>query len=409
MKEEIRIGIIGLGGRGRSILECILMPMTRMDIVIMAVCDTYEDRAAYASDYIANAGLPRPFCTTDYKEVIRMGGLDAVLIMTAWEPHVEIAKAAMKAGIYAGFEVGGAYSVDDCWALVRASEESGTPCMMLENCCYGQREMMILNMVRQGILGDIIHCSGSYSHDLRWEIANGEENRHYRLRNYRYRNCENYPTHELGPIAKVLGINQGNRMVSLVSIASSAKGLHEYILKAQGPQSPLADAVFAQGDVVTTSIRCAQGQTIVLRLDTTLPRPYSRGFTVHGTRGMYGGENDSLFLDGVHNSFEGVWQQQWGNAAQYEETYDHPLWQEYKNDRIGGHDGMDWLVYRAFFESVKSGTRPPIDVYDAAAWMCISALSEESIACGGTMLAIPDFTNGHWIMARHRTADRYDL
>jgi hypothetical protein len=137
----------------------------------------------------------------------------------------------MKAGKYVGVEVGGAYSVDDCWRLVRTYEETGVPCMLMENCCYGRQELLVLNMVKQGLFGDIVHCQGGYRHDLREEITNGRENRHYRLRNYMNRNCENYPTHELGPIAKILGINRGNRMVSLVSMSSQAKGLHEYIQK----------------------------------------------------------------------------------------------------------------------------------------------------------------------------------
>lgn len=201
-KEKIRAGLIGFGSRGQNLLECVLVPMTEMDLVIEAVCDEYEDRAVNAADYVEEKTGRRPFCTTDYHEITAMEGLDAVIIMSAWESHVPIALEAMRAGKYVATEVGGAYSVDDCWALVKTSEATGMPCMLLENCCYGRREMMVLNMARLGVLGDIVHCSGGYCHDLREEIAYGKENRHYRLRNYLRRNCENYPTHELGPIAR---------------------------------------------------------------------------------------------------------------------------------------------------------------------------------------------------------------
>lgn len=409
MKERLQVGVVGLGGRGRGLLEVVLLPMCSRDLQIRAVCDLYEDRAQNAAALVKDQTGSEPLCTTDYRQVTDMDGLDAVFILSAWESHIPIAVAAMRAGKAVAMEVGGAYALEDCWTLVRVSEETGMPCMLLENCCYGRREMMALHMAKTGALGDVVHCSGAYGHDLRAEIAGGRENRHYRLRNYLARNCENYPTHELGPIAQVLDINRGNRLLSLTSTASCAKGMHDYVLRKKSDDAALAGATFRQGDVVTTTIRCAGGQTIVLTLDTTLPRAYNRSFTVRGTRGAYFQETDSLFLDDVHNEFDGDWSSQWGNAAKYEDEYDHPLWQEYKTQVRGGHDGMDWLVFRAFVESVKAGTRPPIDVYDAATYMCISALSEESIAAGGQPVSIPDFTCGRWIERHDLTENKYSL
>ena len=395
MSRKVKIGAIGMGQRGSMLLKDVL---TKLDVMqVVAVCDEYEDRAQAAKECVLAENGFEPFCTTDYREVIHHPEVEAVLVLSAWESHINIAVECMKAGKRVGMEVGGAYSVDDCWRLVRTSEETGVPCMLLENCCYGRKEMMVMNMVKLGLFGEIVHCSGGYCHDLRNEIAFGKEIRHYRLRNYLNRNCENYPTHELGPIAQILGINRGNRMVSLVSVASCAKGLKEYIRNNPEADKSLLDKTVAQGDVVTTTIKCVHGQTIVLKLDTTLPRGYSRGFTVQGTKGMYQEDTDSVFLDGVHNEFHENWKPQWGNAEKYREEYDHPLWKQYLADGVmAGHGGMDGLVMKAFADSVIDQTEPPIDVYDTAAWMCISALSEESIATGNTV-AVPDFTNGMWL------------
>ena len=210
-------------------------------------------------------------------------------------------------------------------------------------------------------------------------------------------NCENYPTHELGPIAKVLNINRGNRMVSLTSTASCARGLNEYLKREKGEEYDITNFPFAQGDVVNTVIKCAHGQTIYLVLDTTLPRYYSRNFTVRGTKGMFREENRSVFLDGVHNKYDFDWKPMWNNVGEYREEYDHPIWKKFLNDGVrGGHGGMDTLVFDAFFGALMEGRPMPIDVYDMAAWMCITALSEQSIALGGAPVAIPDFTNGAW-------------
>ncbi len=391
--EIVKVGIIGLGNRGSFLIRDTILPMADKARII-AVCDVYADRVKAAADQVEQASGERPFETEDYREILKMDTVDAVVIATSWETHVDIAVDAMKAGKYVGMEVGGACSVEDCWRLVDTYEETKTECMFLENCCYGKRELMVLNMVRQGVMGEIVHCAGGYLHDLREEIAFGEENRHYRLNHYLNRNGENYPTHELGPIAKLLDINNGNRMLSLTSTASAAKGMHEYVVQQKGEDHPLSRANFRQGDVVTTVITCENGQTIVLTLDTTLARYYSRGFTVRGTKGSYWEDTDSVYLEAEHKEVEWSGQPLWGNAESYEENYLHPLWKEF--DPKGGHGGMDWVVFSAFFDAVQRGAHPPIDVYDAAAYMCITALSEQSIEQGSAPMAIPDFTRGRW-------------
>lgn len=399
MKDKVKVGMIGLGKRGMSILTKVLLNMD--DVEVTAVCDTYADRCSQASAAVADMKGILPFVTQNYKELLAVESIDAVVICAPWVEHTDMAVAAMEAGKYVASEVGGAYSIQECWRLVEAYERTQMPCMIMENCCYGRDEMMVLNMVRQGVLGEIVHCSGGYHHDLRKEIAEGDENRHYRLQQYLHRNCENYPTHEIGPIAQLLNNNRGNRMVSLVSVSSKASGMQSYIRREKGPGHGLAEAEFMQGDIVTTTIKCALGQTITITLDTTLPRYYSRGFTVRGTEGMYMEDNQSIFIDGLHNDYDHDWKSQWGNVEAFREQYEHPVWKRYLEEGVKGeHDGIDWLVFTDFFASVKQGAQTPLDVYDMASWMSITALSESSIALGGQPVAIPDFTNGKWITRR---------
>ena len=410
MKETVKLGIIGLGSRGKCMLKNPIIPMLKNGIEIIAVCDLLADRVKTAADRIENAGFARPKEMTDYKELLAIDEINAVYIAVSWESHAEVAIDAMKAGKYVGLEAGGAYSVDDCYKLVKTYEETGTELMLMENCCYGKRELMALNMVRKGVFGNIVHCNGAYCHDLRKEVAEGKENRHYRLRNYIHRNCENYPTHEIGPIAKLLDINNGNRFLTLSSFSSAARGLHEYIVDRNGSAHPLSQINFAQGDVVTTVLKCAGGQTVCITLNTTLPHAYSRRFEVHGTKGMYMEDNDSIFLDGdkEHEKNEWNWKPMWGNAEKYEAEYNHPLW---KNGGLGEdmHGGIDHLVFAAFINAVKTDSHAPIDVYDAATYMCITALSEDSIAMGGLPVAFPDFTGGKWTERSDLEDNEYNL
>lgn len=395
---EIKIGFIGLGCRGGDLLYNVVLKQKEQ---VTAVCDVYEDRAQSGADSVLAAGQPRPAAYQDYMDVINDENVNTIVIATAWESHVEIALAAMYAGKPVAMEVGGAYQLKHCHDLVEAYEKTRTPFMFLENCCFGRRELMALNMVQKGLFGEIVHCAGGYQHDLRYEISHGKENRHYRLRNYLSRNCENYPTHELGPIAKVLDINHGNRMLTLSSTASKAAGLRDYVRDHKSDDEFLKGRTFAQGDVVTTVIKCARGETIVLTLDTTLPRYYSRGFTVRGTKGMYEEVTDSVYLDRKEDEAHDFnWLKNCvGNAKNYEEEYDHPIWKKYIEEGVrGGHEGIDWLEFETFFRCLREDAPMPVDVYDAAAWMAVTALSEMSVAKGGQVVDIPDFTGGKWHM-----------
>ena len=397
--KTIKFGVIGLGNRGYSMLRSVLLPVEGVEFV--AVCDEYADRAEAAAALVEVKKGKRPeIVTTDYHEVLKREEVDAVYIATSWETHIGIAIDAMRAGVAVALEVGGAYDLQECYELVKAYEETKTPFMLMENCCFAKEELLATAMTRAGKFGEVVHCSGAYGHDLRDEITAGYQKRHYRLRNYHLRCAENYPTHELGPIARLLNINRGNRMVSLTSVASKAAGLRDYI-KDNGEQidPTIRDYEWQQGDIVTTTIRCSGGETIVLTLDTTLPRYYNRAFTVRGTRGMFEAAPYLVYLNGQPEYFDTtkMLRENLGNAAQYEKEFLPPIWQSAdENVAARSHGGIDDIEFEVFFDALREGKPMPIDVYDAASWMCVTALSEASIAAGGQAQAIPDFTDGKW-------------
>lgn len=399
--EKIGLAIIGLGSRGYSQLKVLLaMP----DVEIVSVCDRYPDRVERAQDEVSKARGKTPLGTADASEAMDREDVDAVIVMTGWETHISLAIQALYCGKRVAMEVGGSASLDECWQLVHASEATGIPVMMLENCCYGETELALLNMVRQNIFGTLIHCAGAYGHDLRDEVGRGDTQRHYRQAHFMHRNGELYPSHELGPIANYLNINRGNRMLTLTSMASKACGMQEW-LKEHRPGTELADATFNQGDIVTTMIRCAGGETILLTHDCTLPRYYSRGGVIRGTKGMWAEDGSAIYLDGITPVADGDWMHRPESFDKYLQQYQHPLWKQYREVGIrGGHDGMDFLVLRAFIESVQNKSQPPIDVYDTASWMAITALTEQSIALGSQPVSIPDFTNSGWLTPRKNEA-----
>jgi predicted dehydrogenase len=404
-RDTVRLGFVGVGGRGTWLLR---LALQRDDCEVKAVCDVKPERVERAQNMVdeAHGRTPRGFSDgeEDFLNLVDRDDMDAVIIATPWLWHTPVAVAAMKSGKWVGTEVPAAVTVQGCWDLVNTSEETGMPCMIMENVCFRRDLMAVLNMVRQGMFGELMHCQCGYQHDLRGVKfnpgaefgpgANGEAE--WRTQHAIRRNGDIYPTHGVGPVAKMLNVNSGNRFLTLTSTATKTRGLHNYIVDVGGEDHPNADVEFKLGDIVTTVIKCANGETVIVSHDTNLPRPYSLMFRVQGTQGLWMNDGRTIYIEGVSPEPHG-----WEDFAPYGEAYDHPLWKRYEDQATGsGHGGMDFFVMNAFVEAVKRGVEPPIDVYDAAAWSVISPLSEQSIAMGSAPVRFPDFTRGKWVTRR---------
>lgn len=411
---KVKIGIMGVGLRGQNHLDLLLR---RDDVDVVAICDVDDRMLASAKEIITKSGrkMPEVYTGDDFawKRLLdRKGGLDGVVIATPWEWHKPMIIGALESGVkYVGSEVIIGITLEDHWDVVKAAEKYNAHVMMLENVCYRRDVMAVLNMVRQGLFGELIHLQGGYQHDLREVKFNdgvhpydhGVEfgpkafsEARWRTNHSVYRNGDLYPTHGVGPVAQYININRGNRFVNLASFSTKSRGLHNHIVKQGGPNHPNAKVNFKLGDIVTTSISCANGETILLQHDTNLPRPYSLGFRVQGTEGLWMDVSKTLYIQDKSAKPD-----QWEDAQPWLQKYDHPLWLRWSKSTEGaGHGGMDFFVVHAFIESIKRKTATPLDVYDAATWSAITPLSEHSIQSGNQTIEFPDFTGGQWMFRK---------
>ncbi len=395
--EKVRVGVIGLGDRATDLMRTMI---GTQDIQITVLCDIDTARIEDGKRVLQETNQAEALVVSDYKEALDKTKIDAVIIATSWNEHVPITLEAMQRGIPTGFEVFGASSLDECWELIKAYERTRTPCMMLENCCYGRYELAVLQMIRDGLFGEVVHCEGGYQHELGPNTVKLIDIGHQRSFHHRHRNADLYPTHEIGPIAQYLNINYGNRFLTLSSTASKAVVLNQCagISYGDGKQT------FQLGDFITTVIKCANGETVVIRYDTSLPRPYTRSNAVHGTKGVWMELNKSIYIDGVSPSHK------WEDVEPYLEKYEHPIWREFLQAGVqGGHDGMDYLLMKAFAWSVKNQKPFPLDIYDAATWMAVTTLSEQSVSLSGMPIPFPDFTNGKWVCRNRKEETPYTL
>ncbi|RYY59192.1 MAG: Gfo/Idh/MocA family oxidoreductase [Chitinophagaceae bacterium] len=412
---KVRVGMIAIGMRGQLHLSEMLK---RNDVEVIAMADPDKQMMAMAQALVKQFNKKAPVEYSngnhDYRNLLKRDDIDAVIIASPWEWHVPQGVEALNAGKIVGMEVCGAIKLQDCWDIVHAAEKNKLGVMPLENVCYRRDIMAVHNMVTKGMFGEVLHLQGGYQHDLRGVLFNdgvtpydsgaefgakGYSEAKWRTQHYVDRNGENYPTHGLGPAAMAVNINRGNRLTRLSSVATKSRGLNRYIVNHPkgGANHPNAKIKYKQGDIVNTQIQTANGETILLTLDTSSPRPYNLGFRVQGTNGLWEDHHAGEFDKGMLHFEDISAKHTWDNPQKFMEENDHPLWKRFEKDaENSGHGGMDFFVDNAFIECIKRKIEFPMDVYDLATWYAITPLSEKSIAMGGQVQGIPDFTNGKW-------------
>ncbi len=389
--EPVRIGVVGTGNRGCSLLSTML---GMEGAAFPALCDIDTDHLARAQGMVVKAGHPKPdgYSRDEhvFEELMARDDLNAVIIATPWQWHTPMAVCGMRNGKYVGVEVPCAITLKECWDLVNTHEETGVPCMMLENWSFRRDNLAVLNMIRQGLFGEIVHCHCAHSHDCidHW-FFDPEGNMRWGGDFLIKHNRDQYPTHSLGPVLSWMDINCGDAFAYVTSTASASKGINAYYIRKFGPDHPNAQQEYKQGDIVTTVVKTHKGKTIVINYDMQLPRPYDNRWLIQGTLGLYNEQRNALYI--VDRSPE---YHQWEPFPPYQEQFDHSWW---KNMTAGGgHGGTDYLELKLFLDAIRNKAQTPIDVYDSVVMSCIVPLSEQSIANASAPVECPDFTRGKW-------------
>lgn len=392
---RVRFGVIGVGMRGGELLR-LLLAVDGAEIT--AICDIDPAALSSAVAVVSEKSGRKPAAFGDgpeaYRRLIARNDVDAVLIVTPWQWHFPMAKAAMEAGKETLVEVPMALTTDECWELVELSEARGVRCMMLENCCYDFGEMLALNLVRDGVLGELAHAEGGYIHDLRWLLDDMSKSEGaWRPEWYTKRTANAYPTHGLGPIANYFDLNRGDRLDYLVSMNSPALGFAAAARSKAPEGDPRRAMKFVLADMNSSLIRTARGRTILLQHAVQSPRPYSRINLVQGTKGMFAGFPDRLSLDSVNHGEE------WVDLAPYREKYEPRVWKKLRTAAAamgGGHGGMDYIMLWRMVHCLRNGLPLDMSVYDGADWSVIFELSETSARNRSKSIDFPDFTRGMW-------------
>ncbi|MEG9432937.1 Gfo/Idh/MocA family protein [Terriglobus sp. ADX1] len=397
-KSNARIAIVGLGGRGTSLLK----NLVATDAEIVALCDIVESKVR-AAQQIANKagkGTPEIFYGNDhsYEKMMKRTDIDLVIVSTSWAWHAPISIAAMESGKHAAMEVPGVTTIEDCWKVIDTSERTRRHCMILENCCYGYNETLILRMAHAGALGELLYGEGAYLHDLREILFANQSEGLWRREDHTKRDGNLYPTHGLGPIANCMQVQRGDRFHHLVSMSTMQRGLEIYRKEHIPANDPKWKEKYVCGDMNVSMIKTEKGRTITVKHDVVNPRPYSRVNMLAGTKGVFEDYPPRIYVEGQKGG------EAYGTLDAWKQ-YEHPLWSKEGDAarKSGGHGGMDYIMLYRIVQCLKQGLVPDMDVYDCAAWGCIYPLSVQSVARGSAPVDVPDFTRGKWQM---RTASQ---
>lgn len=396
--EKVKVAIIGVGARGSGHAAQLA---SIKGVEFVGICDLVEGRAKKAEANVIKSGhAPKVYFGEEnaWKKMLAETKPDAVFIVTPWNVHAPMCVASMKAGAHAFSEVPIAVTLKEMWEIVDTSEATGRHCMMMENVNYGREELLYLNMVRQGMLGELLHGEAAYIHELRGQMENGDSTGSWRTFEYANRNGNLYPTHGLGPVAQYMSLGRGeDNFGRIVSFSSPAKGRALYAKKSAKLSNPEFKKLdFKGGDMSTSIIKTALGRTIMVQWDETSPRPYSRHNLIQGTQGTIAGFPNRMAIEGVTKSYH-----EWAENAAWEEIaakYEHPLYKRMGElaKEMGGHGGMDFLMLFRIIECLQKGEALDQNVYEGCFWSAVGPLSEKSVAEDGSSQPFPDFTRGNW-------------
>ena len=395
---RIRLGVVGMGSRGCGVVGrmCNLPGVT-----VAAICDNVPEKIAKAQKILANGKRPKAkeyLGDEAWRRLCEDPEVDVVYNTTPWALHVPVQLGAMKGGKHVFTEVPSAFTVDECWELVETSEKTKRHCMQLENCCYGEIEMLTFNLAKLGMLGELVHAEGAYIHDLRWMCAKewpGVEC--WRFDENRVHGGNRYPTHGLVPLCLTFDVNRGDRLDYLVSLDSNQANFKAFMEAKLQPDNPRRLSKVKMADMNSTLIKTALGRSMLIQHDVASPRPYSRIQLVTGTKGaICDYPYRVVFEDGPGAGAHSWYDEK--KADEIREKYRHPLWKTVGElaKRVGGHGGMDFIMDSRWVYCLQQGLPLDMDVYDLAATCCLCELTEKSADARGRTYDIPDFTRGAW-------------
>lgn len=420
--EVVRIGFIGVGERGKGLVKhCCHIE----GVEIKAICDTDNVVLESSIDYVTQTGRQSPTRYTGsehaYRQLLARSDIDIVIIATPWKWHTPMSVETMESGKHAFVEVPAATTIEECWQLVNTSERTQMNCMMMENVNYGRDELMVLNMVRQGIFGDLLHAEAGYIHELRHQMKHMvQKTGLWRTHWHTKKNGNLYPTHGLGPVSQYMNINRGDRFDYVSSVSSPARGRAAYAKREFPADHPRNQLDYIAGDMNTSIIKTKLGRSIMVQHDTTTPRPYSRHNLIQGTNGVFAGFPNRIALESPPLAIQSIYNKQthkivnegaidhsttedryheWDyDMEKWRDQFEHPLWTRMGEEaqRNGGHGGMDFLMLWRMIYCLRNGQPLDQDVYDAAAWSSIFPLSIASVDDRSNSKTVPDFTRGAW-------------
>lgn len=157
--DTIQLGIIGVGGRGSSILD---WARKKDGVKFLAVCDVYVKRRKDAAKSVELDPENEQECTGDYMEVLKRKDIDAVLIATPDHWHARISIDAMNLGKDVYCEKPMTKTVDEAKQVWETVQKTGRIFQVGSQTTSSDQWWKAKKAIQDGMIGKLIMSQGSY-------------------------------------------------------------------------------------------------------------------------------------------------------------------------------------------------------------------------------------------------------
>ena len=379
MNRKLRVGLLGIGGRARFFTDVVKnYPHTEL----AAVCDNNPQAMARS---VEEKNIHDVAQYTDFKDMLDDAGLDLVLACTPVEYHCEHTIMALEKGVNVMGEVPVAANMDQARQMVQAVRKAKAKYFFGENECFAKPVLIVKEMIKAGLLGDIHYAEGEYLHDSK-KLGEYTPWRYETLLGIK---GITYGTHSLGPILSWLDWDRVKKVMC-------AGGGSRFVKPDKTPY--VMDS--------TTVMLCKTEKDVLIKIknDFVSPRPSIMQFVLQGTKGAFESKR------GIPDSKDYIWIQDivgsteerprsfhdnadtWLPLSVFEARYLPQLFKEWvwyaKN--YGAHDGADAFEFISIVNSILNDVEPYVDIHRGLDMTLPGIMSKTSMENNGEWVDVPD-------------------
>lgn len=162
--DKVRLGFIGIGDRGRALLMNVQAFAGLLNVEIAAVCDNYDPN--YERAIKLTNGKAKPF--KDYRQLLEMKDLDAVVVATPLTQHAKIVIDALNSGLHVFCEKSMARTLDDSKIMYDEHLKTKRILQVGHQRVFSPVYLEAIEKIHRGDIGQVTHMRAYWHRNSDW-------------------------------------------------------------------------------------------------------------------------------------------------------------------------------------------------------------------------------------------------